>query len=448
LLIETQENPVRRLQDLKRPGAALLVLAVTATLSVGCGSSSSGTTGPAAGVKSTGAASSSDGLVKASGTVRGFDGTTITVAAMGLKASLGGAEWGARGRIKRFDDTNEIPGIKINFAEFADDKGDPAVSLSEGRRLVTSDNVFALVGDVSDTNPAAYFIQQKVPYLGAALDKSFCSTTPSTAIWGFSNTGCQTPQNPAQVSDIGKPLFDYTTKKLGKAKPTVAIFSNDSESGKAAAKYEVPSYEGAGFDVVSSNIYLAQDPISDYTPYVQQLLKSDGGKAPDAMVCLLTTDCIAIWAQLKASGYPGVYEHFLYSDLLTKPMQGTVVETQTVPFEADTPQLKQMTTDIKAVKSDAQIEAGAEVGYLSADMFITALKKLVAKGKDYVTPENLQKVLSTMTWTAEGLGGPITYPASTVNPTPSCNALLEDKDGASWTTVYPYTCSSKSYPVK
>jgi ABC-type branched-subunit amino acid transport system substrate-binding protein len=442
---------VRRLQDLKRPGAALLVLAVTATLSVGCGSSSSDANGAAptgaASTTGTSSASVNDGLVKASGTVRGFDGTTLTVAGMGLKASLGGAEWGARGRLKRFNDTNEIPGIKINFTEFADDKGDPALSLSEGRRLVTSEKVFALVGDVSATNPAAYFVQQKVPYLGAALDKSFCSDTPSTELWGFSNTGCQTPENPSLVSDTGRPLFEYTTKKLGVAKPTIAIFSNDTESGKLAAKFAAPAYAGAGFDVVSSNILLAQDPISDYTPYVQQLLKANGGKAPDAIECLLTTDCIPIWAQLKASGYKGVYEHFLYSDLLTKPMQGTVVETQTVPFGDNTPALKQMTTDIKAVKADAQIEAGAEVGYLNADIFITAVKKLVAKGKDYVTPENLQKVLSTITWKADGLGGPITYPASTVNPTPSCNALLEDKDGTSWTTVYPYTCSSKSYPV-
>ena len=51
-------------------------------------------------------------------------------------------EWGVRGRLKRFNDTNEIPGLKIEYTEFADDKNDPATALTEtptsrdrGRRL-------------------------------------------------------------------------------------------------------------------------------------------------------------------------------------------------------------------------------------------------------------------------------------------------------------------------
>ena len=101
------------------------------------------------------------GLTKASGAVRGFDGTTVKVAGFGIKAELGGAEWGARARVERFNATNEIPGIKLDFTEFADDADDPATSLSIARRLVTSDQVFGVVGDVSATNPAAYLVQQQ-----------------------------------------------------------------------------------------------------------------------------------------------------------------------------------------------------------------------------------------------------------------------------------------------
>ena len=68
-------------------------------------------------------------------------------------------------------------------------------------------------------------------------------------------------------------------------------------------------------------------------------------------------------------------------------------------------------------------------------------------GKAYVTPENLQKVLSTITWKVDGLGGPIAYPASTVTPSPECSALLES-DGTAFKTVLPYSCSSKTFPVK
>ena len=80
-------------------------------------------------------------------------------------------------------------------------------------------------------------------------------------------------------------------------------------------------------------------------------------------------------------------------------------------------------------------------------MFISALKQLAKKGKAYITPENLQKVLSRITWEVKGLGGPRSYPASTVTTSPLCSALLES-DGTTFKTVLPYSCSSKTYSVK
>ncbi len=47
--------------------------------------------------------------------VRGFDGTTITVGGFGIKAQLPTSEDGAAARFKRFNDTNEIKGVKIKF---------------------------------------------------------------------------------------------------------------------------------------------------------------------------------------------------------------------------------------------------------------------------------------------------------------------------------------------
>ncbi|HEX4018432.1 MAG TPA: hypothetical protein VHX15_16970, partial [Frankiaceae bacterium] len=93
------------------------------------------------------------------------------------------------------------------------------------------------------------------------------------------------------------------------------------------------------------------------------------------------------------------------------------------------------------------VEAGSTVGYMSTDMFIQALQKLDGYGKDYITASNMQKVLSTMTWSMPGLGGPVSYPASTVTTTPVCNALLDDTDGVAWKTAIPFSCSSKTFPV-
>ena len=40
------------------------------------------------------------------------------------------------------------------------------------------------------------------------------------------------------------------SQKTGKKHPTVAIFSNDTDSGKSATKFQSISYKGAGCDVV------------------------------------------------------------------------------------------------------------------------------------------------------------------------------------------------------
>ena len=69
-----------------------------------------------------------------------------------------------------------------------------------------------------------------------------------------------------------------------------------------------------------------------------------------------------------------------------------------------------------------------------------------ANGVSYISPENVQKAASTMTWNIAGLMGPTKYPESTVRPTPYCDALVVD-DGTQWKTAVRYSCSSKTWPV-
>ena len=132
---------------------------------------------------------------------RGFDGTTIKVAGIGGLAQFAGAEIGAEARFKRANDTNELNGIKIQFVEMADDKQDPATGTSEIRRLVTQDQVFAIVPDLSTVNPGPYLNAQHVPYVGYAFDNSYCSPTPTTSLYGFGFNGCVVPANPPAMPD-------------------------------------------------------------------------------------------------------------------------------------------------------------------------------------------------------------------------------------------------------
>jgi ABC-type branched-subunit amino acid transport system substrate-binding protein len=400
-------------------------------------------------ILASGLAASATGFATATPSVRGFDGTTVKVAGFGIKAQLPGSETGARARIKRFNDTNELKGIKIDYAEFADDKQDPAVAVSEARRLVTQEQIFAIVGDVSPYNPGVYFAQQQVPYFGWAFDTTYCSPKVSTQLWGFSWGGCIVAENPPWVGDLAKTAYEYLSKKAGKQHPTVMILGNDSDSGKRSIKVIATAYRGAGFDVVDTENKMPATAVSDYTPYAQAALTSNNGSAPDAINCIAATDCIPLYGLVHASGYSGLYISGLYSNLLVKAMEGSGVTSQFVNPTADTPGMKLLRKDLDAYQAGAgdKVDSGVIAGYSSTDMFIQALKTVAKKGKSNITPVNVQQAAARMTWRIDGLAGPTRYPQSTGFAYPVCMTLLIS-DGTQWNTTVPYECSTKKYPFK
>lgn len=380
------------------------------------------------------------------GDVRGFDGSTLRVASFGTKSQLPGAEIGARARIERFNADAEIEGVTIEYLENVDDKSDPATALTEARRLVTSEDVFALVGMTSQVTPGDYLAQQKVPYFGWAFDSSYCADEPSTDVWGFGYNGCLVPESPSVISDAGARPYEYASAETGKDAPTLALFSNDTQSGQDAAEFQAVAYEGAGFDVVFADGLIPPPPVSDFTPYVQDLLASDDGQAPDVIYCLLATECIAVYEQLKALGYEGIYQHPVYSDLLTAEMEGSVVSNGFANLAESTPALEQLKADIAAVDPEQALEVGSVSGYLSADMFIQALVTAAEDGTSGITPENVQQAAANQTWEIEGLAGPTVYPDASVTSSPNCGPMLRST-GTEWETVVPYSCSDKQWPV-
>jgi ABC-type branched-subunit amino acid transport system substrate-binding protein len=381
--------------------------------------------------------------------VRGFDGSTIKVAGFGIAAQLPTAESGAQARIKRFNDTNEIKGVKIQYAEFADDKQDPATALTEARRLVTQQQVFAIVGDVSQFNPKDYFTQQHLPYFGWGFDDTYCSHNPSTKLWGFAFSGCGVPSDPSFVGESARAIYQYAKEKTGKDHPTAALIGNDTTSSKNAAKFSEISWTGIGFKVVGNFTQMPIPPIADYTPYAQAALTADNGKAPDVIACLLATDCIPLYAQIQANNYPGIYMSSLYSNLLVGAFKGSTVNTAFVNPTTSTPGMDAMKKDLNAWKAGEgdKVDSGTIAGYTSTDMFIQALKTAAKKGKSNITPEAVQAAAAKQTWELKGVAGPTSYPKATVNTYPNCNSLFSS-DGAQWTTVVDYGCSTKTYPVK
>jgi branched-chain amino acid transport system substrate-binding protein len=382
--------------------------------------------------------------------VRGFDGKTITVAGLGIAGQLPNTPIGTQARIKQFNDTNEIKGVKIKFAEMADDKQDPAFSLSEQRRLVSQVGAFAIVPDISATN-SVYLQQQHVPYFGWAFDPTYCSKTtkPDTSVYGFGYDGCIENPDSKLTPDAGKLNYQYVAQKTGKKQPTIALFGNDDATEKKAIQSQVTAEKGAGFNVVLVSTDLPPaGQTTDYTPIVQKLLTSDNGKAPDALLCLTTTQCIQVYDLVKASGYQGSYISSLYSNVLVKAMAGSAVNIQTANLNDPIPALVEIKKQLDAFQpgASAKIDSGMLIGYFAADMFIQALKTVAKKGTSNITPENVQKAAMNQTWEIKGVGGPTIYPKSTVIATPYCATQLES-DGTTWKTAQAYNCSLKFYKI-
>jgi ABC-type branched-subunit amino acid transport system substrate-binding protein len=370
---------------------------------------------------------------------------TIKIGALGVKGQLPGVEWGIRARVQRFNETNEIPGIKLEFTEYLDDQLNPAVALTEARRLVTQDKIFVLI-DYSPVTPDTYLEQQHVPWFGYAFDNTYCSAAPDPNIWGFGINGCLVPQKPVLAGDTAGRLYQYLVQVTGKQQPTVALFADTSQSGQNAVTYQANSYKGAGFDVVLSTGLVPPPPVTDYTPYVQQLMTSDHGHAPDFIQCYLSAECIPIYTQLRADGFKGEFGHTLYSDQLTKTMAGSTVNNPYGNLSDPSPQRDQIKQDVAAVNPTQPLETGDVTAYLATDMFIQALKKAAASGTSGIAPDNVRQIAAMQTWQFGNFAGPTVYPQSTVTDTPNCSAVLKS-NGTAWVTVVPYACSTRQFAI-
>jgi branched-chain amino acid transport system substrate-binding protein len=419
----------------RRGRAAVVGLALVMAMSAAaCGSSedSGDSDGGGGGGSGSGASGGSES--------RGFDGTTIKVAGLGSATNFADADLGAQARFQRANETDELDGIEIEYVGFADDRQDPATATSEVRRLVTQEQVFAIVPDLSAVNPGPYLAEQHVPYVGMAFDNTYCTTEPDDTIWGFGYNGCLVPADPPVMPDSYRNLYAHVSETTGEDEPSIVLFSQDNQSGQSSTRFQQAAAEGAGFNVVYAEPVV---PVatSDYTPFVQDWLSADDGDQPDAMYCLLSVQCLEIWPVVKAAGYEGAFQTSLFSDLLIQPLAGTVASAfyNTEPNDG----LTQMQEDLEAFEPGTEVSATNAYAYFAADMFIQALKQV---GTD-VTPEAVQEALANQTWEIEGFVGPTRYPDSTVAATPSCNALLES-DGTAWTVLEAYSCSETQHPVE
>jgi hypothetical protein len=380
--------------------------------------------------------------------VRGFDGSTIKVGGLGPSALLGTSQIGAGARIQRFNEDNEIKGVKLEYVGFNDDNSDPSTALNSARKMVTQDQVFAVVGNTSRVSPREYFETEHVPVFGWGFDVAYCDTPQTTKGWMFGYAGCQVNPEPSKLVDFGGQPYRYLSEATGKKTPTIALVTNDNTTGKATLSQNKIAYAGAGFDVVYAESNVPPPPVGDYAPYAQQLMTANDGKAPDVIRCMMSVECLQIYNLVKAQGFTGQFNHSLFTDVLVKPFaDSSAIQASANLSATGIPALDQMKADIEAFKPGTKLDTTIMTGYASTDMLIQALKKVAKGGTSKITPENVRKAAAVQTWEMKDFIGPVVYPVASNRQQPYCTSMAVS-NGTVWETVEEFSCSNRTFNPK
>jgi branched-chain amino acid transport system substrate-binding protein len=430
-----------------RRTAGLTAAAVGAVLVASCSSSShssssSSTTAQSNATTPTSASSSASSASCSSSGVRGVTGSQITVEGLLTVLDFGtGSSAAAKARFDQANADNELPcGRKINYLGYADDGGSPDQDLSDVRRFIDQDHVFAIVPALSPfiESGGVYIDQQHVPTVGWGISPVFCASSNFSDVYGFGFNGCLSPPIPTYETMItgaltAKLFTDQGTSPQGQPG---AVIGDDSDSSKSGNVSIAAQLTGAGFKVVYNQNPMPAPPAvaSDYSPFVQAIMTSDGGKPP-AIVYITSGPYAAfpLSAALRQGGYKGVIVHSTYAPQVVKSAESDQVINTFATTESNSPQMAQIVATLHAagITSIGQPELA---GYYSADMFIQILKKV---GPD-LTPERFQQVASTYTYSITNVVGPTYYPAG-FQTGPPCGEMVYS-NGTQWSVSVPFGC--------
>ncbi len=365
---------------------------------------------------------------------KGVTDKTINVAGMVSNPTFGDAMKGAQARFDSENAKGGVFGRKIKIVDTADDKFDPTTNVQEARRVVSAGNIFAIVPTVTVVlGSSDYLAQQKVPFFGWGISAGFCGND-----YGYGFTGCVAPKTP----EYGNTFMPAAGAKALKKDPkglTVAIIAEDTDAARSGLGTLGTAAESLGMKVVYSKGVVPAPPatVGDFTPFSQAIMTSNNGAPPDIIIMLFASipSTLGLQGALQADGFKGPIENTqTYDPALAGPSKGGSVYVQFGAFEtADTvPGVKTMVDSLQ--KADAPLSTLSAVGYLSADMFIAALKKT---GKN-LTVANFQKAASKLQYNVSKTAGPTSFPKDRVQPG-VCGTLVT-ANGTGYDVTVPYFC--------
>lgn len=370
----------------------------------------------------------------AQGAVRGVTDDSIKVAGLGYSAFYEDSALGAQAVFDRVNADGGVANRTIDFGGWNDDGSDPTTNLSEGRRLVQQEQVFAVLPVITPfLGSADFFEQQKVPFIGWGISTGFCDNDYAV---GF--TGCIVPPPPIRSAGAtwGGLLDDMFTADGDTAEgKTAAVISEDNDSGKTGHKVIAASAKSAGMKVTYSKAAIPAAPatVGDYSPFVNDILTSNDGAAPDVVFLVLAFNNVQGMATaLTQANYEGVVTNAVaYDPRLVSAATGQVAFTQFATPEAEA--MADIVADIEAV-SDAPITQAVLAGYWSAEYFVQILEEV---GRN-LTPERFTRALRRVTFEIEDVIGPTKYPTARKFGSP-CGQLAQS-NGTSYDIVAPYKC--------
>ncbi|MFF3644143.1 ABC transporter substrate-binding protein [Streptomyces sp. NPDC002564] len=396
----------------------------------------------ATGCNSASESGGSGGDGKGGGSVRGVSADSIKVGGIVSMTTASGyskkdTDLGARARFERANAEGGVHGRKIDYLGAEDDGQDPGKNLAAARKLVQREKVFAISPMSSVTFSGADFLQeQKVPTFGWGTVPPFCGPT---YMYGFG--GCMVPMPGGTITQSWP---EGLKKVMGGAKGrSVAILANDNDAGTFAIRTYKQSFAAAGYEVTYAKSTVPATSVpSDWSAYTKEILRSDGGKAPDAVVSVMQTPYnIGLFTAVKRAGYRGVltdptdYDPGLLAKSATKKaLDGVHVLLSFQPFEQDSADMKQFKADIrKTAGKSVPLNMHMMTGYMSADLFLAVAGKA---GKD-LTVDSFQRA-------ADGFSDRGTMVGDRSLPKGhkesfGCGALVQLK-GGTYRVSSPFTC--------
>jgi branched-chain amino acid transport system substrate-binding protein len=428
---------------LKRRSTALVALAAAVTLGLAaCGSSSSSSD------KSTGGSSGSGGSGNNANSAEGFSANSITVEGDIVKTSSVGysqklAELGAQARFTRANDAGGVNGRKIKYLGAADNHLDPAQDLPTVKKIIQQDKAFAVVPLVSPVlaTGGQYLVQNKIPFFGWAIAPSFCNND-----YGFGFSGCLVPsEKDDEVSTASAGLMDKLLGQQDGTGKSVALISEDSTSGVFGIKVIQAAFVADKWKVTYAKASIsAASPTTDYSPFTQAILSSNGGKAPDVVFHVTTApNVLGLEAALNNAGFKGPQENattyapsYLATAQTRATLEGGYVFLQYGSFQGNGEASKQMLTDVQKVDPTVkELTQDIAIGYYSADIFIHGLEKA---GKTLSRAALVKALNDDSSYEVPGGLGKISFPAAHKNSVP-CGSLVQIK-GGKYIEKVPLTC--------